>query len=94
MRSRVFRLKVEDTEGKFYLTKSKPLNAFEAKFTTGEKVYHMVSSKTMRVQMGDGRIYDINVLEDSSGLDEKINHIVKKSFEKMNLCIEKGITAE
>ena len=89
MRSRAPRVKIDDTDGKFSLTQCKPFPKFEAKFQTGEKVSHTISSETMRIQLNDGRIYDIDVLNDISYLGGKISSIVKKTFEKMNLCIQK-----
>ena len=90
MRKNAPRIKVEDSEGSFYLTKNKFSNEFEAKFMNGERVYHTVSSNTMRVQMTDGRIYNINILQDPSLFEKEIHYVVKKALEKMNLCIEKG----
>lgn len=90
MRTRIPRIKIEDSEGRFCLTKNVSSNEFEARFVNGEKVYHTVSSNNIRVQMRDGRIYNVNVLQDSSLIDKEINFVVKKALEKMNLCIEKG----
>ena len=89
MKTRVSRVKIDDAEGKFSLTHCKPFPKFEAKFQTGEKVSHTLSSETMRIQLNDGRIYEIDVLNDVSYLGDKISNIVKKTFEKMNLCIQK-----
>lgn len=90
MRARIPRVKVDDEEGIFCLTQNKPFPNFEAKFSSGERVSHTLSSETMRLQMGDGRIYEINVLDDVSYLGEHLNRLVKKTLEKMNLCIQKG----
>lgn len=89
MRTRVPRTKVEDEEGLFVLVQNKPFPNFEGKFITGEKVSHTLSSEIMKIQLKDGRVYEINVLDDASYLDDYLNSLVKKSLDKMNLCIQK-----
>jgi len=93
LKSRTQKVKIEEDEGTFTLIQSKPFPTFEARFKTGERVSHTLSSETMRVQMTNGQIFEINVLDDASYLGEQLNCIVKKTLEKMNVCIQKSDVA-
>jgi len=88
MKSRIPKVKIEEDEGNFCLIHNKPLPTFEAKWKTGERVSHVLSSETMRIQMTNGQILEINVLDDASYLGPHVSSIVKKTLEKMNLCIQ------
>jgi len=90
LKTRTQRVKIEEDEGTFTLLQKKPFPTFEARFKTGEKVSHTLSSETMRIQMINGQIFEINVLDDASYLGEQLNCLVKKTLEKMNVCIQRS----
>lgn len=89
LKTRSQKTKFEEDEGTFTLHQNKPFPTFEAKFKTGIRVSHTLSSETMRIQMSNGQIFEINVLDDASYLGDQLNCIVKKTLEKMNICIQK-----
>lgn len=89
IRSKIPKIRIEDEDGCFSLMQNNPFLNFEARFKNGIKVRHTLSSETMRVDMNDGSVYEIKILGDISYLGKFICSVVRKAFDKMNLCLEK-----
>jgi hypothetical protein len=88
VKSRAPKVKIEDKEGRFYLTQGKSFPSFEGKFRSGVRVTHTVSSEIMKVELPNGNIFEINIVEDMNELDEYIRDYVSKAFERLNKCLE------
>lgn len=88
IKARAPKVKIEDKEGRFYLTQGKNVPTFEGKFRSGVRVTHTVSSEIMKVELPNGNIFEINIVEDMNELDEYIKDLVSKAFERLNKCLE------
>ena len=90
IRKKIPKIKIEDEDGKYYLMACKPFPIFEAKFNNGIKIYHQVSSSSLKYDMGDGNVYEIDPTSDLELLDEEMNKVIDKAFEKMEICLSKA----
>ena len=89
IRTKIPKVKIDDADGSFSLMQNSPFPNFEGKFRNGVKVRHTLSSEIIRIDLNDGSVCEINIQGNNSYLGSFINSIVKRTFEKINLCLEK-----
>ena len=78
--------KFSNENGNFMMMSDKP-NSFEAQLSNGVKTIYQVKSQTIKIIIDD-QTYTINLNEDISHLDERINWSVKTTLSSLSMCLQ------